>query len=310
MHGADISLTKSVVDAYPSVGDAVIYTLTLNNAGPDTATNLVVTDLLPNRVSFGGAVPSAGSYDSATGRWTIPSLASGGTATLQLSGVLQPGVESNIVNIAEVIAVDQPDGDSTPNNHAPSEDDQDEVRLFTGVPPVVDGKLDEVYSLSPDVERVCYTSGGVLFGVWHVLARTDDNAVYVALVIDKEFVDNTYGANVVGWPGGHSFSQLVGSDHAQFIGYDANGVEVTDFKLDYISSGFATPSGYASDGVISGDAASVLEWGTSLAYNLNQTGLLRRGRLRHPGHESVRRSPRPPTPSTPPTPPIPTGSTT
>ena len=288
VHGADLSLTKTVNNLYPSVGDAVVYTLTLSNGGPDTATNVQVTDYWPSRVIFGSATASAGSYDSATGRWSVPSLAAATAATLRLSGVLTAGVESNIANIAEITAADQPDGDSTPANHASSEDDYDEVALFTGVPPVVDGKLDIVYSLSPDVQRVCYTSGGVLFGVWHVLARPTENAIYTALVIDKEFVDNTYGVNAIGWPSGHTWSSLVGSDHAQFIGYDANGVEVTDFKLDYISSGFATPSGYANAGVLDGDAASVLASSTSMAYNLNNLGYCADGDCSHPGHEPGR----------------------
>ena len=40
----------------------------------------------------------------------------------------------------------------------------------------------------------------------------------------------------IGWPGGHTFGNLVGSDHAQFYGYNANGTKVLDFKLDYITA--------------------------------------------------------------------------
>ena len=116
------------------------------------------------------------------------------------------------------------------------------------------------------------------------------------LAIDKDFVDNTYGTNAIGWPGGHSFGNLTGSDHAQFYGYDANGAKVLDFKLDYLTSSSGTPSGYASLGVTGGEgrmnlgsAASIQAWGTSLDYSLNKTGYCAGGDL--PGHHLSVNSP-------------------
>jgi large repetitive protein len=35
---ADLSVTKTVSDATPNVGDQITFTVTLNNAGPDDAT--------------------------------------------------------------------------------------------------------------------------------------------------------------------------------------------------------------------------------------------------------------------------------
>src|SRR5262249_24405482 len=91
--------------------------------------------------------------------------------------------------------------------------------------------------------------------------------------------DNSYGTNIVNWPVSHSFSNLTGSDKAQFVFKDANGNVVFDFYLDYISTQTGTPSGYASLGVLGGDghvnlgqAGWVLSWQTSLATNLNETG--------------------------------------
>src|SRR5262249_5375717 len=70
--------------------------------------------------------------------------------------------------------------------------------------------------------------------------------------------DNSYGQFDVGWGGAnkHKFSDLTGSDHAEFIFKDKNGNVVLDFFLDYISQTAvtaATPSGYASLGVSGGD---------------------------------------------------------
>jgi hypothetical protein len=79
--------------------------------------------------------------------------------------------------------------------------------------------------------------------------------------------------------GGHTFKDLVGSDHAEITLKDANGKVVLQFKLDYIIEDPSRPSGYGSLGVtggegkvIVGSAASVLKWDTSEAINLNQRG--------------------------------------
>lgn len=96
--------------------------------------------------------------------------------------------------------------------------------------------------------------------------------------------DNSYGTNIVNWPRSHSFGDLVGSDKAQFQFRDANGNLVLDFLLDYITAKSGTPSGYASLGVSGGDgrlnagnAAHILAFDTSLARNLNATGLCTAG---------------------------------
>jgi uncharacterized repeat protein (TIGR01451 family) len=44
---ADLGLTKTVSNATPNVGDAITFTVTLQNSGPNSATNVAVTDLLP-----------------------------------------------------------------------------------------------------------------------------------------------------------------------------------------------------------------------------------------------------------------------
>jgi len=99
-------------------------------------------------------------------------------------------------------------------------------------------------------------------------------------------VDNTYGANAIGWgkgvaPSGkdHTFKDLKGSDKAQFTITDGLGSVVFDFVLDYISEGGGAPSGFASLGATGGDgtvylgsADSLLAWGTSLNYNFNTLG--------------------------------------
>ena len=68
---ADLGLTKTVSNATPNVGDTITFTVTLSNAGANNATNVTVQDLLPGGLTFVSATASQGSYNSATGVWTV-----------------------------------------------------------------------------------------------------------------------------------------------------------------------------------------------------------------------------------------------
>ncbi len=119
---ADLSLTKTVSNATPNLGESVTFTITVSNAGPDAATGVSILDALPAGLAFVSATPSAGTYSAATGVWTIGELASGGDASLQLA--VTPTGATELTNTAEVLTADQFDPDSTPGNNVPGEDDQ------------------------------------------------------------------------------------------------------------------------------------------------------------------------------------------
>lgn len=126
---ADLSLTKTVDDSTPDRNQNVVFTLTLTNGGPQTATNVTVTDLLPAGLTFVSSNPSTGSYNQTTGVWTVASLNSAANATLTITATTATvGAKTNT---AEVTAADQFDSDSTPGNRAtaPSEDDTASVTL-------------------------------------------------------------------------------------------------------------------------------------------------------------------------------------
>lgn len=117
---ADLSLEKEVDNATPLVGDRIQFTVTLTNSGPDTATNIAVTDTLPSGLNIVRITPSTGTFSN--GVWQVPSLASGSSTTLVIVGTVTS--TEAITNVAEVTAVDQSDPDSTPNNGDPNEDDR------------------------------------------------------------------------------------------------------------------------------------------------------------------------------------------
>jgi uncharacterized repeat protein (TIGR01451 family) len=138
----DLSLTKTVDNASVDVGTDVTFTITVSNAaGVSDATGVVVLDLLPAGLTYVSDNPSQGTYDELTGVWTVGALSAGSSATLQLVATKTNG--GAIVNTAEIVAADQPDADSTPNNAAPGEDD---IATQTVSDPAID------LSLTKDVD--------------------------------------------------------------------------------------------------------------------------------------------------------------
>ncbi|NND98773.1 MAG: DUF11 domain-containing protein, partial [Pirellulaceae bacterium] len=144
---ADLSLIKTVSTATATEGQTVTFTVTLNNAGPDAATNIAVSDTLPPGLSNATGTPTTGTF--ANGVWTIASLASGANATLTVVGQVAAGA-TVINNTAELIAVDQADPDSTPNNQNPAEDDQDSASIAISAPPQQVADLSLVKTVNND----------------------------------------------------------------------------------------------------------------------------------------------------------------
>ncbi len=125
----DLDLTKSVSDSTPSVGSNITYTLTVTNAsGFSTATGVSVQDVLPPGVTFVSS-SGLGTYDSATGIWTIGTIAPGTSATLQIvATVATGGVKTST---AQVLTAGQPDIDSTPGNAPAIREDDDFTTTVT-----------------------------------------------------------------------------------------------------------------------------------------------------------------------------------
>ena len=67
MQDADLGVSKVVDNATPNEGDTIQYTVTINNNGPDDATTVSVTDLLPAGVTHISNTPSGiTTYDKYT----------------------------------------------------------------------------------------------------------------------------------------------------------------------------------------------------------------------------------------------------
>ena len=114
---ANLGLTKTVSDATPNVGDQIIFTITLTNTGPNTATGVQVTDLLPAGLTFVSASPSQGTYTPATGLWDVGTVTTGGSQTLPIVATVVSA--ATLSNTATITDSDQFDP-NTVNNAATS----------------------------------------------------------------------------------------------------------------------------------------------------------------------------------------------
>ncbi|MDZ4682322.1 MAG: SdrD B-like domain-containing protein [Saprospiraceae bacterium] len=115
----DLELEKSVNNTLVNPGDQVIFTVTVTNKGPSTATAVEVTDELPSGYTY--VSHAGGTYNPANGLWQIGTLALNQTATLTVTAtVLENG---DHLNLAEVTNANEDDVDSTPDNGVDTDDD-------------------------------------------------------------------------------------------------------------------------------------------------------------------------------------------
>ncbi len=109
---ADLALTKTDSPDPVTAGNNVTYTVTVVNNGPDTATNVLVTDNLPGGVSFVSSSASQGSCSgTSTVTCTLGTINSGASAIVNL--VITPTVPATITNSASVTSsVPDPNGNN------------------------------------------------------------------------------------------------------------------------------------------------------------------------------------------------------
>jgi len=108
---ANLSITKTGQPNPVIAGENITYTITVHNQGTADAQNVVVTDLMPDGLTFIRATMTSGSWTAP--EWTIGTLANGATATLTLVARVNDGVLNPVINTATV----------TSTTHDPDTDD-------------------------------------------------------------------------------------------------------------------------------------------------------------------------------------------
>ncbi|MBC3538939.1 T9SS type A sorting domain-containing protein [Rufibacter sediminis] len=82
---ADVAVTNTVSNVNPGQGDAITYTVTAVNNGPSNATNVSVANQLPAGLTITGYTASNGTFDAATGTWTVGTIVTNGSQTLTIT---------------------------------------------------------------------------------------------------------------------------------------------------------------------------------------------------------------------------------
>jgi len=148
---ADVRLSKTSDFTGRTVGNPITYFLTVTNAGPDAAADVVVTDPLPFGVLFSEASVGQGSVSFANRTLTadLGVLAAGNDATVTI--VMFHGLTNTATNIAMVSA-------STPD---PNLANNTASRVTSGLGPINDSDGDGM----PNWWETLYgLGGGSLFG--------------------------------------------------------------------------------------------------------------------------------------------------
>ena len=144
-YGVDLSVTKTVNNIHPLVGNNVVFTIVVTNNGPNEATNVVVTDLLPSGYSYVSSTTTVGTYNNSTGLWTVGTIVNNGSETLTVTATVNPtgnylntasvtgdGVDPNNFNNASSVET-LPEVLSIPEGFSPNGDGVNDVYVIRGI---------------------------------------------------------------------------------------------------------------------------------------------------------------------------------
>jgi uncharacterized repeat protein (TIGR01451 family) len=148
---ADVGIGKSG-PAFISATSNVVYTISVTNFGPSSASGVVVTDSLPAGVTFVSA-SGGGANNSGIVNWTLGTLANGAVSNLTLT--IKAPASGSLTNLA---TVSTPTGDPNLTNNT-------SVPVITTVTPVADvgiGKSGPASVLA--TSNVVYTISVTNFG--------------------------------------------------------------------------------------------------------------------------------------------------
>ena len=118
LFGADMGIGMTSTPNPVAIGDGLTYSIGITNAGPDPATGVTLTDVLPDNVTLISATTSLGSVTNSAGTVTVSlgGMVKGQVATVTV--VVQPSAESFLTNLVSISA-NEDDG-NVANNLATS----------------------------------------------------------------------------------------------------------------------------------------------------------------------------------------------
>jgi uncharacterized repeat protein (TIGR01451 family) len=145
---AGLSVTKTDSPDPATVGNTLIYTVTITNFGPSDATGVTLTDTLPAAVTLGSANTSQGDCNG-TSTITCDLGDVGNAATASVTIVVTPTVVGTITNRVSVTQI-EPDSNMADNTAEESTTINNPVPTMTGISPdsAIEGSPDFTLTIS------------------------------------------------------------------------------------------------------------------------------------------------------------------
>lgn len=145
---ADISVIKTASPVPVIPGSLVTYTITIANAGPNTAEDVILTDFIPSELESPEASLNGGSFSPWAGSLAVGSLSNAQTAVITLKGNVLPDAVGQLHNVAEVST-------ATPDPNP----DNNRTELETALSPSADLSITKTGMPTPAIpgESVTYT---------------------------------------------------------------------------------------------------------------------------------------------------------
>ncbi|MFZ2523309.1 MAG: immunoglobulin-like domain-containing protein [Minisyncoccia bacterium] len=113
---SNLSVVKTSNKSSANVNEEITYTISLENKGPDKATNVKVKDILPSVTDFLSATTTIGSYSTTTSEWIVGDLANGSTTSLQIIVKVKSGTEGQKISNTASVTGNQSDSDNSNNS--------------------------------------------------------------------------------------------------------------------------------------------------------------------------------------------------
>ena len=270
----DLSVNKTVNNENPYNGDEIIYEIVISNNGVDNATNVIVSDNLPNGLIYVSSDASKGSYNATTGLWTVGDLTVGETVKLTITVLVNKS--GNLTNNVSVNSTEH-DLNYTDNNDS----------VVIDVIPVADLVVDKEAN-----QDVIYVGDEVIFII--TITNNGPNDAENVIALDKlpeglEFVSSnaskgTYDFETGIWDIGNltvgETVTLIITTIAQKEGIIVNNVSVNSTTVDLnMTNNFANASVEANEVIIPSDVTSDEDSSQSseLGLSQNKNNLLNSG---------------------------------
>ena len=265
----DLSVNKTVNNENPYNGDEIIYEIVISNNGVDNATNVIVSDNLPNGLIYVSSDASKGSYDATTGLWTVGDLAIGETVKLTITVLVNKS--GNLTNNVSVNSTEH-DLNYTDNNDS----------VVIDVIPVADLVVDKEAN-----QDVIYVGDEVIFII--TITNNGPNDAENVIALDKlpeglEFVSSnaskgTYDFETGIWDIGNltvgETVTLIITTIAQKEGIIVNNVSVNSTTVDLnMTNNFANATVEANEVIVPSDDSSQ---SSELGLSQNKNNLLNSG---------------------------------